>query len=68
MAIGCLPCVNCGILPRADIDRWCCSLACSYCYDGAPDSGSILECGTTLDVTVGYWNERQREELPEVSL
>jgi len=66
MAMGCLPCVGCAILPRAECDRWHCTLTCRNCYDGAPDSNSNIEQGATLAVAVEDWNEQQREYLPIV--
>jgi len=62
-----LPCPRCG---RA-VEPYDCgvySVACSNCYDGAPDAGpQLYGTGRTAAAAVNDWNERVLDAAEEAS-
>jgi hypothetical protein len=61
-----LPCWRCGIVPVLDPNDGYPIVACSDCYDGAPDSSTRSDLGAGLNSrdAIEAWNEKAREESP----
>ena len=61
-----LPCWRCGIVPVLDPNGGYPIVACSDCYDGAPDSSTRSDLGAGLNSrdAIEAWNEKAREESP----
>jgi hypothetical protein len=64
MALGCLPCVGCGVMPKLEHDSYMGfpGIVCHHCYDG-----DAVGFGPVLAEVVEFWNEDQRDRLPAVS-
>lgn len=58
-----LPCWRCGVVPVLDPNDGYPIVACSDCYDGAPDSSTRSDLGAGLNSreAIEAWNEKARE-------
>ena len=59
-----LPCWRCGKLPDVDPNGGYPTVACSDCYDGAPDSSTRNDLGSGLNAAqaIAAWNEKAQQE------
>ena len=56
-------CPRCGGAPSFEINSWGVVIACSDCYDGAPDAGPQMSVSAeSLALAVERWNELSDEE------
>jgi hypothetical protein len=59
------PCYRCGKVPDLDPNGGYPTVACSDCYDGAPDSGTRSEIGSGMNAAqaIADWNEKMEQEI-----